>query len=106
MVEMISRQWRGLAKTARAQDYVEHLRTDTFPQLRELPGFVDASILRRDVERGVEFLVVTRWGSLEAIRNFSGDDVDAAVVPDKVQQMMIEYDRRVRHYEIVHTQGN
>ena len=102
---MISRQWRGLAKTARAQDYVEHLRTDTFPLLRKFPGFVDASILRRDVEHGVEFLVVTRWGSLEAIRNFSGDDVDAAVVPDKVQQMMIEYDSRVRHYEIVHTEG-
>jgi heme-degrading monooxygenase HmoA len=102
---MISRQWRGVARTAQAQDYVEHLRTDTFPQLRKLPGFVDASILRRDVERGVEFLVVTHWQSLDAIRRFAGNDVESAVVPDEVQQMMIEYDRRVRHYEIVHTQG-
>ena len=102
---MISRQWRGLAKRAQAQAYVEHLRTDTFAQLRKLAGFVDASILRRDVDGGVEFLVETRWESLEAVGEFSGNDVDAAVVPDKVQQMMIEYDRRVRHYEIVHTQG-
>ena len=98
---MISRQWRGLAKTARAQDYVEHLRTDTFPRLRELPGFVDASILRRNVERGVEFLVVTQWQSLDAIRRFAGNDVESAVVPDEVQQMMIEYDRRVRHFEVL-----
>ncbi len=64
---MISRQWRGLAKVAHAQEYVEHLKTDTFPQIRRIPGFVDASILRRTVERGVEFLIVTHWESLDAI---------------------------------------
>ena len=96
---MISRHWRGLAKAAHAQDYVEHLTTDTFPKLRELPGFVDASILRREVGHGVEFLVVTRWESLETIRRFAGNDVESAVVPQNVQRMMIEYDRRARHYE-------
>jgi heme-degrading monooxygenase HmoA len=96
---MISRQWRGLAKRAQAQAYVEHLRTDTFPQLRKLAGFVEASILRREVARGVEFLVVTRWESLDAIRQFAGNDVESAVVPQEVQRMMIEYDRRARHYE-------
>jgi heme-degrading monooxygenase HmoA len=68
---MISRQWRGLAKVAHAQEYVEHLKTDTFPQIRRIPGFVDASILKRKVARGVESLVVTRWQSLEAIRAFA-----------------------------------
>ena len=96
---MISRQWRALAKAACAQDYVQHLKTDTLAHLGKLPGFVDATILRREVERGVEFVVVTRWQSLDAIRKFAGDDVEAAVVPEEVQRMMIEYDRRARHYE-------
>jgi hypothetical protein len=60
-----------------------------------------ASILRRDLPQGVEFLVVTVWKSLDAIRSFAGSDVESAVVPDKVQKMMIEYDRRARHYEVV-----
>jgi heme-degrading monooxygenase HmoA len=81
---MISRQWRGLAKTAHAEEYVEHLKTDTFPHIRTIPGFVDASILKRKVARGVEFLIVTRWQSLE-----------------NVQRMMVEYDQRVRHYEVL-----
>jgi heme-degrading monooxygenase HmoA len=98
---MIARVWRGLAKTANAQDYVEHLKTDTFPQIRALPGFVDAAILRREVAQGIEFLVVTRWESLEAIRGFAGADAEAAVVPQNVQRMMLEYDHRVRHYEVV-----
>jgi len=98
---MISRQWRGLAKRQHADDYVEHLRTDTFPQLSRTPGFIAASILRRAVENGVEFVVVTQWESLGAIERFAGRDPEAAVVPRRVQDMMLEYDRRVRHYEVV-----
>lgn len=55
---MISRQWRGLAKHHFADAYVEHLRTETFPAIRKLPGFKNASILRRTVAEGVEFLIV------------------------------------------------
>ena len=75
--------------------------TETFPQLKKIPGFVDASILRREAEAGVEFLIVTRWESLEAIRQFAGREIEAAVVPAKVQEMMIEYDAKVHHYEVI-----
>lgn len=98
---MISRHWRGLARPSRAGDYVDHLRRETFPQLRKIPGFIDASILRRGLERGVEFLVVTRWSSIVAIRRFAGKDAEAAVVAPQVEEMMIEYDGKVRHYEII-----
>jgi heme-degrading monooxygenase HmoA len=98
---MISRQWRGLARPSRAGDYVEHLRKETFPQLREIEGFVDATILRRHADRGVEFLIVTRWSSIRAIEKFAGKKSEAAIVPPAVQDMMIEYDRTVRHYEII-----
>jgi heme-degrading monooxygenase HmoA len=98
---MIARHWRGVAKREFADAYVEHLHSETFPQLVQLAGFHDASLLRRDVEQGVEFLVVTVWKSLESIRSFAGNDAESAVVPVKVQQMMVEYDRRARHYEVV-----
>jgi heme-degrading monooxygenase HmoA len=98
---MISRQWRGLARPSEAQNYVEHLRTDTFPGLRELPGFISASILSRPSGDGIEFLVVTQWRALHDIARFSGSDLEVAVVPTEVAQMMIDYDRRVKHYEVV-----
>jgi heme-degrading monooxygenase HmoA len=78
-----------------------HLRQETFPAIRRLPGFVNASILRRDAKDGVEFLIVTTWESLDAIRAFAGDDIEAAVVPEVAQQMMVDYDRFVRHYQLV-----
>ena len=98
---MIARHWRGLARADRAGDYETHLRRETFPSLARLRGFVDASILKRPAGRGVEFLIVTRWQTLDAIRQFAGQDLEAAVVPAAVEAMMIEYDRRVVHYEVV-----
>src|SRR5262245_47652518 len=98
---MTSRQWRGVAKAERAPDYVEHRRTETLPQRSGLRRFVSASIVERPVENGVEFVIVTTWDSADAIVAFAGADIDRAVVPPVVQQMMIEYDRTVRHYEVV-----
>ena len=98
---MIARHWRGLARADRAADYLQHLRTETFPALQGLAGFVDASILSRPLAGGVEFLIITRWASLEAIAAFSGGDVEVAVVPEAVAALMIEYDRRARHFEVL-----
>jgi heme-degrading monooxygenase HmoA len=98
---MIARHWKGVTRTERAHDYEAHLRHETFPALRRIPGFVDGSILRRDRHDGTEFLVVTRWQSMDAIRAFAGADLEAAVVPPEVQEMMIDYDRRAVHYEEV-----
>jgi heme-degrading monooxygenase HmoA len=98
---MISRQWKGIAKPGQADNYIEHLKTETFPQIAKIPGFVNASIMTRKVPKGTEFLVVTTWESIEAIKRFAGEDAEVAVVPDVVQEMMVEYDERVVHYEIV-----
>ena len=98
---MISRQWRGLAKMGAGPAYIKHLRDETFPALRQLPGFVGASILSRSQARGIEFLVVTRWRSMEDIASFAGSDPEAAVVPAKVADMMVEYQQRAEHFEMI-----
>jgi heme-degrading monooxygenase HmoA len=98
---MIARHWRGLAHSHYAAAYLEHLRTETFPQLSTIAGFIEASVMQRAEARGVEFLVVTNWQSLDAIVAFAGNDPEQAVVPERVKAMMIEFDDRARHYEVV-----
>jgi heme-degrading monooxygenase HmoA len=98
---MISRQWRGLAHPDQAQNYLEHLRTATFPALRKLAGFISASILSRKGANGIEFVVITQWESMESIARFAGTDPEAAVVPAEAAAMMIEYDRRAKHFEVI-----
>lgn len=98
---MISRQWRGVARALEADRYVSHLKSETFPQLAKIPGFIGASILRRVVADGVEFRIVTTWDSVEAIRKFAGANPEQAVVPENVQAMMVTYDRTVEHYDVI-----
>jgi heme-degrading monooxygenase HmoA len=97
---MISRHWKGIAKHEKADSYIDHLKNDTFPKLSKISGFIKAFILSRTVELGTEFLIITVWESIEAIRAFAGETADAAVVPAGVEAMMIEYDRKVIHYEV------
>jgi len=98
---VISRHWKGITKPELADRYVEHLKSDTFPKLSALPGFIRATVLRREVESGSEFQVVTEWDSLDSIRGFAGSNVETAVVPDVARAMMVEYDATAVHYSVV-----
>jgi heme-degrading monooxygenase HmoA len=98
---MISRHWRALARSSSADEYVTYLRKVTFPDIARLPGYLGATLHRRDRPEGVEFIVITTWTSAEAVHAFSGSDAEMAVVPHKVREMMLEYDLRARHYRVV-----
>ena len=102
---MISRHWKGTCKRDQAEAYVRHMQSETLPALQAIPGFVRASILRRDVPSGIEFQIVTAWQSLDAIRAFAGEDAEAAVVPAAVQAMMVDFERRAVHYEVAASTG-
>jgi heme-degrading monooxygenase HmoA len=97
---MIERHWKGVAKRERANDYVAHLKSDTFKELATITGFISAKILERNTEEGIEFLIVSVWEDDVAIRQFAGSTIEVAVVPERVRQMMVTYDKTVRHYEV------
>jgi len=98
---MICRYWSGLVRLDCPDVYVEHLRSQTFPSLARMPGFRGASLMKRELPDGVEFVVQTQWDSLDAIEAFAGDDAEVAVVPEEARRLMVEYDARARHYEVV-----
>jgi heme-degrading monooxygenase HmoA len=97
---MIERHWKGTCKIEQASNYTMHLLHDTFPLLAGMEGFVKATILKRALGNGIEFLIVTVWQSIDAIKQFAGEDVETAVVPANVQQMMVAFDKTVSHYEV------
>jgi heme-degrading monooxygenase HmoA len=97
---LIARHWRGVARAEAADRYAAHLETATFPALARIDGFVSAVVLRRPLDDGVEFVVVTTWRSMAAIVRFAGARPEDAVVPHEVRDMMVAFDRQVTHYEI------
>lgn len=98
---MISRIWHGWTSREQAHAYERLLRTEILPGIarRGISGYRGAHLLRREVEDSVEFLTICWFDSLEAVREFAGDDYEASAVPPKARDLLSRFDDRSRHYE-------
>ena len=98
---MISRVWRGWTARADADAYEAFLRDELFPQVRRLGGFRGAQILRHDAGEEVEFVTVTRFESLDAVRAFAGEDYETPVIEPRARELLRRFEDRAHHYATV-----
>ncbi len=100
---MIVRTWSATASSAGAESYSRYFAGTLLPQLRMLPGFKGAYLLRRDLgEDGtVELTTHTFWESLAAIRAFAGEDIARSVVEPQAQAMLASFDPTAAHRTVV-----
>jgi heme-degrading monooxygenase HmoA len=98
---MIIREWRGRALTSNTEAYPKHFRDRVLPELRQLPGFIGAHLSQRSLGERIEFMVLTRWKDLEAIRAFAGGEIDSAVVEPGAVAALIDFDATVQHYDVI-----
>ncbi len=78
---MIARLWRGWTAPEKADTYEALLRAEILPGIHRMKGYRGAYLMRRDMEGGVEFVTLTFWENMEAVRGFAGEDYETAVVP-------------------------
>jgi heme-degrading monooxygenase HmoA len=100
---VISRIWHGWTKPANADAYEQLLRSEIFPGIHRVEGFLGGYVLRRDVGGEVEFVTITQFESLDAVRAFAGDDYERAVVLPEARKLLARYDERSVHYDTVAT---
>ena len=74
---MILREWRGRASASNADAYSRHFRDQ------------------------IEYLVLTRWQSMDAVRRFAGAAPDKAVVEPGAVAALVEFDSAVHHYVVI-----
>ena len=98
---MVIREWRGRASPDRADAYPAHFRTIVVPELRSLPGFRGAHLSRKNLGNVIEFLVLTRWESLEAIEAFAGSSIAKAIVEPGGVAALLDFDATAQHYEVI-----
>jgi len=99
--ETILRRWSARTTKAQLPKYLEHFSKNVLPELRGVPGYLGAMVSVGRLDGEIEIVVETTWRSLESIRNFTGPDLEAAVVADEAAALLTSFDRRVRHCEIV-----
>lgn len=98
---MVVRAWRGYAALTEAQAYPKHLLQSIRPKLEQLAGFRGLYLLRRREPEEIEFLVLTFWESMEAVRAFAGEQPELAVVEPEARAALVRFDRTVQHYEVL-----
>ena len=98
---MISRIWHGWAKPEDADAYEKLLRSEILPGIHRVKGFKGATVLRRELKSEVEFVTLTLFDSIEAVREFAGDDYERAVILPQARKLLARFDERSAHYETV-----
>jgi heme-degrading monooxygenase HmoA len=98
---MIARMWRGETTWENAETYYRHLTGHVMPSINKIPGHRGAYVLRRELGARVEFVVITLWESMQAVREFAGDNPDVAVVEPPAKAVLADFDEFVRHYTVL-----
>jgi heme-degrading monooxygenase HmoA len=100
---MILRLWHGWTTPANADRYEQLLRNEIFVGIRErrIAGFRNIQLLRRGLADSVEFVTLMTFDSLDAVRTFAGEDYEVAVVPPQARALLLRFDERSAHYEVL-----
>src|SRR5580658_664795 len=80
-VRMITRLWQGYTTPENADAYESFIRTEVFPKLHEVRGFLGGKLLRRNLFQEVEFVALTHFDSLESVRTAAGDEFSYIIIP-------------------------
>ena len=99
---MIARTWRGMATATNADAYQTHFHDSVVPHLQSLQGYRGAYLLRREVADEVEFVAVTLWDTMEAIRQFTGPDPGVSVVEPTARALLSHFDAFVSHHAVAY----
>ena len=100
---MIGRLWHGWTTEANAEAYQRALAREVLPGIERIDGYRGAYLLRRAVPQGVEFVTLTLFQSMDAVRAFAGEDYTRAVIHEEAGKLLDRFDQRSEHYEVVAT---
>ena len=99
---MISRIWHGWTTLENADVYENLLKTEIFPGIaaKNVAGYRGIQLLRRQLRNEVEFITIMKFDSLDAVKQFAGEDYEKSYVPDKAKAVLLRHDEKSQHYAV------
>lgn len=98
---MIARTWRGWTAAADADTYVDYLHETGLKEYRETPGNRGAWLLRRIDGDRAEFVTLTFWDDMDAVKRFAGDHPERAVYYPEDEKFLVDREDTVLHFEVI-----
>ena len=97
---MIARIWHGWTSPGNADAYQQLLQTKILPGIHRVAGYKGAHLLRRPHQDIVEFVTITFFESMDAVRAFAGAEYELAVISPEAHKLLARFDERSVHYEV------
>jgi heme-degrading monooxygenase HmoA len=97
----IGRMWRGRTNRDQADGYEAVFRDVVLPELHDVAGCRGAFLLRRDDAEGAEFVTLTLFDSLDAVRAFAGEQYETAVISEEAHAVLRDFDTTAQHFTVV-----
>lgn len=97
---MIARLWSGAVRDVDGDRYLEYLEETGIPEYRATEGNRGVFVLRRDRNARTEFLLISLWESMEAVRRFAGPDPERAVFYPEDDRFLVQRAETVDHYDL------
>ena len=101
---MIARVWSGATLASDADEYLEYLEHTGLAEYAETPGHQRTITMRRIVDGRAEFVILTLWDSMEAVRAFAGADPERAVFYPEDDRFLVSRGEHVTHFDVVDLQ--
>jgi heme-degrading monooxygenase HmoA len=102
---MTARIWRGAVRREDGDAYAEYMEGTGVAGYVQTPGNIAALMLRRDNGEQSEFVMVTLWESMDAVRAFAGEEPDKAVFYPEDDRFLVERDLQVSHFQVISASG-
>lgn len=100
---MIARIWQARTRPGMGKSYYQYLEQTGLKEYRETEGCKDVLVLRRDIGDQSEYVLITLWQDMVAVRRFAGPEPEKAVYYPEDDRYFPEEERRpfVTHYEVL-----
>jgi heme-degrading monooxygenase HmoA len=98
---VIARIWRGRTPAGKADAYHRYLEATGLKEYRASEGNRGVYVFRRIEGDVAEFLLISLWDSLDAVRAFAGEDHERAVYYPEDDDYLLEREPTVSHYEVL-----
>lgn len=76
---MIARIWQGRTRPGMGKKYFSYLEETGLKDYKETEGCRDVFVLTRNIEDVTEYVLITLWDSIDAMRRFSANEPERAV---------------------------
>lgn len=98
---MIARIWHGITPAEKADDYHAFLQKTGIKDYQATEGNRGVIVMRRIEGDRAHFTLLTLWESEEAIRKFTGDDIEVARYYPEDADFLLEFEKHVMHHEVL-----